>query len=210
MGSVLAGIDFSSKAIHAALIPLDPDDGSDAPPVTLRSFVMPSWRGGTTPAFRSVERCRVVRVAMRELLAGVDPLTEAHEQLLATVTISPPHPGVATFNFSQWYPIHEVVHVCVEEPFGASRKADNVMRELYGAILASIPPHIERDTITTQEWRRIIWPDGDSFADLRTDWKAAAIGMASPIAGAVLDEHQAEATLIARACRARLDKAFAA
>lgn len=178
---LIAGIDFSSKAIHAALISLDADDGSDAPPVTLRSFVMPTWRGGTTPAFRSVERCRVVRDAMRELLAPLWP-PDGDEN---------------------------VVHVCVETPFGASRKADNVMRELYGAILACVPSHIERDTITTNDWRRLVLAE-DALAEAGRDLKAAAIGQAYLATGNVMDEHQAEAFLIARACRARLDKAFTA
>lgn len=199
MSALIAGIDFSSKAIHAALISLDADDGSDAPPVTLRSFVMPTWRGGTTPAFRSVERCRVVRDAMRELLADV---YTRNSRVIAPGEILVLAPGDQIPGF---FDEHEVVHVCVEEPFGASRKADNVMRELYGAILASIPPHIERETITTQEWRRI-----HELEPLAGDWKYVARLRALQETGVEMDEHQAEAYLIARACRTRLDKAFAA
>lgn len=197
MSALLAGIDLSSKRIDAALIPLDPSDGSDAPPVTLRSFEMPTWKGETTPAFRTVERCRVVRAAMRELLRNVYL------------------PGSAIYDFGT-YPQWEgnVVHVCVETPLG-SRSRSTVLWELYGAILASIPSHIERDTILTNEWRRIIWP-GLKDQWRPGDWKASAIheaykliNGAPPFMGtqSSLDEHASEAYLLARACRERLEAA---
>jgi hypothetical protein len=190
MSALIAGIDFSSKAIHAALIQLDPSDGSDAPPVTLRSFEMPTWKRETTPAFRTVERCRVVRDAMRELLEGVETVAVEAESVL--------------FSF------HDVVHVCVETPLG-SKSRSTVLWELYGAILASIPSHIERDTITCQEWRRIIWPNhADHFPTYGNpkDWKGQAITEAMLGTGLLaMDEHQAESYLIARACRSRLEAA---
>jgi hypothetical protein len=199
VSALIAGLDISSKRIDAALIPLDPDDGSDAPPVTLRQYLMPTekqMRGiheETTPARRSVERCRVIRDAMRELLLGVPYFWE--------------RPGYFRDKRGEWTE-HEVVHVCVEEPFGPNRKADNVLREIYGAILASIPPHIERDTIGTQEWRRIIWPNQDEWASVvgGVDWKERACLRAFGDTGLVLDEHQSEAFLIAHACRARLER----
>jgi hypothetical protein len=78
------------------------------------------------------------------------------------------------------------------------------MRELYGAILASIPPHIERDTITTHEWRRI------TFGPITMPaWKLAAQIRAEIHAGRAMNEHEAEAYLIARAARTRLHAAVA-
>jgi hypothetical protein len=182
MGALLAGIDFSSKAIHCALIPLDEND-TETPPVTLRHYDLPTWKAAsTTPAYRSVERCRLVGGAVVELC---DPFS--WRTLLAG------------------YGSAVVRHACIEEPFGSHGKADNVLRELYGAILASIPPHIERDTITTQEWRRIAF--GGYVSE---DWKETAILRAMLETGIEVNEHSAEAYLIARACRKRLNQSVAA
>lgn len=187
MGALVAGIDLSSKRIDACLIPLDPSDGSDAPPVTLRSFEMPTWRRETTPAFRTVERCRVVRDAMRELLKHVGGYRPPEDE-----------------GDIWWIPEHEVVHVCVETPIG-SKSRSTVLWELYGAILASIPSHIERDTIRTVDWRNLmLLPYIESAPDAP---KEASIWLATRLTGVEMDEHQAEAFLIARACRARLEDA---
>lgn len=190
MTALCVGVDFSSKRLDVALIPLDADHGSDCPPVTLRHHVLPVWRpASTTPQYRSVERCRLVRDAMRKLTAAL---------------YMPMGAGVL------WLGDHHVAHVCVEEPFGSGRKADNVMRELYGAILASIPPHIQRDTIGTQEWRRIIWPRDDTrlpdhIALPPDGWKTRAIFTAHLDTSLDMDEHEAEAYLLAVACRTRMD-----
>jgi hypothetical protein len=184
MSALIAGLDISSKALHAALIPLDPDDGSDAPPVTLRSFDLPVFKpASTTPAYRRVERCRVVRDAMRKLLAPIGPLRDL-------------------YSFQ-----NEVAHVCIEEPFGSVSRS-TVLWEILGAILATIPPHIERDTIQTHEWRRIIWTIESETRS--TDWKSIAIEQAFMWTGIEMNEHEAEALLIARACRTRLEKAVSA
>jgi hypothetical protein len=195
VSALIAGLDISSKRIDAALIPLDPDDGSDAPAVTLRSYALPVFKAGqTTPAYRSVERCRVIRGAIRDLLAPrVTPNPATYDR----------HYGWRYHRQTE----HEVVHVCVEEPFGGGkqhRPSDNVLREIYGAILASIPPHIERDTIRTQEWRSLmLLPYLEKTPNAP---KHAAIWLAHSLTGIEMDEHQAEAYLIARACRARLER----
>jgi hypothetical protein len=188
MSALIAGLDISSKALHAALIPCDPDDGGDAPPVTLRSFDLPVFKpASTTPAYRRVERCRVIRQAMRELLRDVYI------------------PGSAIHSldrYPQWE--NNVAHVCIEEPFGSVSRS-TVLWEILGAILASIPPHIERDTIQTHEWRRIVWPETGGSEN----WKYLARIAALQETGIDVNEHEAEAYLIARACRTRLEKAVA-
>lgn len=61
--ALLAGVDWSSKALHAALIPLDPDhDDETCPPVTFRSVRLPPLLGD------GIHRIRSVRQATRELL----------------------------------------------------------------------------------------------------------------------------------------------
>lgn len=199
MSALIAGIDFSAERFDAALIPLDADDGSDAPPVTLRQYELPrfpkdsSGKYLSTPAFRTVERCRVVREAMRVLVGDV-PIPGDFFSKRST--------GEAFY--------HEVVHVCVETPLG-SKSRSTVLWELYGAILASIPSHIERDTILTNEWRRFFWPIARARAVTprvaAIDWKPLAIQRAFWETGVEMDEHQAEAYLIARACRERLEAA---
>jgi hypothetical protein len=197
MSALIAGLDISSKALHAALIPLDPDDGGDPPPVTLRSFDLPVFKpASTTPAYRRVERCRVIRDAMRELLQEVIERRE------------------------NGYFLHDAAHVCIEEPFGSVSRS-TVLWEILGAILASIPPHIERDTIQTNEWRKIIWPGAQWAEEMGVpfgDWKQRAIDEAYRLIGGErpvgdppgsLNEHEAESLLIARACRTRLEKAVA-
>lgn len=60
---LLAGIDWSSKAIHAALIPLDTDHGDPTqPPVVFRTMTLPKPTGDATL------RIRAARYATRELL----------------------------------------------------------------------------------------------------------------------------------------------
>lgn len=63
MTALLAGIDWSSRALHAALIPIDPDhDDPTCPPVTFRVEDLP--RPGGDP----VHRIRAVQHHTRELL----------------------------------------------------------------------------------------------------------------------------------------------
>jgi hypothetical protein len=236
MSALIAGIDLSSKRIDAALIPLDPDDGSDAPPVTLRHFDLPIFKpASTTPAYRRVERCRVIRDEMLDLLYKVSFPSLAPEvgpvchgrsleesshyggyvRCLNTATRTLPVAG-RLVSFCDYHgpfsapptPLDhaEVVHVCIEEPFGSVSRS-TVLWEILGAILASIPPHIERDTIQTHEWRRIIW--GDTRPSAFSEWKHLAIETVFRQAGVVMNEHEAEAYLIARACRIRLEKAVA-
>jgi hypothetical protein len=190
VSALIAGIDLSSKRIDCALIPLDPDDGSDAPAVTLRSFDLPVFRpASTTPAYRRVERCRVIRDAMRQLLAPIE-IAYGHDE-------------------ANYY---DVAHVCIEEPFGSVSRS-TVLWEILGAILATIPSHIERDTIATHEWRRIIWSehiDAGVWASCGATSKGLAVHTAYEETFVKMNEHEAEAYLIARACRTRLEKAVAA
>jgi hypothetical protein len=185
--TLLAGIDLSTKRLDAALIPADPDD-TTVPPVTFRRFDLPRMPTGCTAQYRSVERCRVLRDAMRELLQPV--IWKTRSVGLST--------GLG--------PVHEVSSVWVEEPFGPRNKATNALREVYGGILASIPLHIERAAIAPQEWRRVVleaehghldraWQKEDStdLADLYLHRHRQS--------RAGIDEHQAEALLIALAGR---------
>jgi hypothetical protein len=89
--------------------------------------------------------------------------------------------------------------VWVEEPFGPRNKATNALREVYGGILASIPPHIERAAIAPQEWRRTLGLDPTGR---RTRASARPTsGSTTTTSRAACDEHQAEALLIALAGR---------
>jgi hypothetical protein len=191
VSGLIAGLDISSKALHCALIPLDPDDGSDAPPVTLRSFDLPVFKpSSTTPAYRRVERCRVIRKALLELLRVV-------------VEPEPYYADLVRYRMHE----HEVAHVCIEEPFGSVSRS-TVLWEILGAILASIPPYIERDTIQTYEWRALTW--ADTPRTIIGSWKNRAIDRSLFETGVEMNEHEAEAYLIARASRARLEKAVSA
>lgn len=241
MSALIAGLDISSKAIHAALIPLDPDDGSDAPPVTLRSFDLTVFKpASTTPAYRRVERCRVIREGVRELLYKVrfpEPFGGTAAEYLDRQKLCEGRTLEESSHYGGYVRCHnrasyvaaldgqfvalcgahrtspesaprkvasaEVVHVCIEEPFGSVSRS-TVLWEILGAILATIPPHIERDTITTHEWRRIAF-GAISFPS----WKAAATLRAALETDIAMNEHEAEAYLIARACRTRLEKAVA-
>lgn len=188
---ITAGIDLSSRALHAALIPADEANPAGLPPVVFRSVELPRFKpGATTAQWRSVERCRVVRDAVRELLRYVLSL----------------EPHVVPY---------EVSSVWVEEPLGARNKATNVLREIYGSALASIPPHIERASIAPQEWRRVIRDEGWLTPDTWT--KADSVGLAVQwvaehardyhLAFDALDEHHAEALLVALAGRRLAEQA---
>jgi hypothetical protein len=61
--ALLAGLDWSSRAIHAALIPLDTDHGDPScPPVAFHTITLPKPCGDDTI------RIRAARYATRELL----------------------------------------------------------------------------------------------------------------------------------------------
>jgi hypothetical protein len=163
------------------LIPLDPQD-TTVPPVVFRRFDLPRMPTGCTAQYRSVERCRVVRAGVRELLRYV---------------LADYRGGVAS---------HEVTSVWVEEPMGPRNKATNALREVYGGILASIPPHIERAAIAPQEWRRVVLEEEHGHLD-RAWQKDDSTDLADLYlhrhrkSRAGIDEHQAEALLIALAGR---------
>jgi hypothetical protein len=179
--ALVAGIDFSSKAIHASIIPLDEDTPLI---VATRVGELPAWPSGkTTPEFRSVERARAVRHAVAHVLADVWGDDEPGGEL------------------------HYIAHAAVEIPFGHKTRS-TVLWELYGAILATIPPRVEREAITTHEWRRIVAPIKLRMAS--EEWKAWAVNYAHACTGWALSEHHAEAYLIARAARARMWNATAA
>jgi hypothetical protein len=184
--TLLAGIDLSTKRIDAALIPADPDD-TTVPPVTFRRFDLPRMPTDCTAQYRSVERCRVVREAMRELLQPVIWKTRSVGRSTG--------PG----------PVHDVLSVWVEEPFGPRNKATNALREVYGGILASIPPHIERAAIAPQEWRRAHVPDVAHFGWTKDDsitYACQHLYTHDPRhMNTVIDDHMAEALLIALAGR---------
>jgi hypothetical protein len=170
--TLLAGIDLSTKRLDAALIPLDPED-TTVPTVVFRHFDLPRMPTGCTAQYRSVERCRVIREGVRELLRGLPAGAD----------------GLA-------YP-YGVSSVWVEEPFGPRNKATNALREVYGGILASIPPHIERAAIAPQEWRRTLGLDPTKDASIRS----ARRWLDDHHVTCSCDEHQAEALLIALAGR---------
>jgi hypothetical protein len=144
MSALIAGLDISSKALHAALIPCDPDDGGDAPPVTLRSFDLPVFKPALddtrVPPSRTLPRHprRDARTAARRGLQ---------------VPLAPPlQPrGIRTCGGI-------TLPTSASKSRSASVSRSTVLWEILGAILACIPPHIERDTIQTHEWRRIVWP----------------------------------------------------
>lgn len=70
MTALLAGIDWSSKAIHAALIPIDPDHGDPTTaPVTFRHEPLPDLQGDPTIRIRAAAR------STRELLRSHWPDT---------------------------------------------------------------------------------------------------------------------------------------
>ncbi len=173
MIALLAGIDFSSIAIDAALIPLDPADTS-VPPVEFRRFELPAFKPKTTTSqYRSVERCRAVRRATADFWAAS---LYGYDTFLSTTCV--------------W----------IEEPFGHSQ---NVMRELYGAILASIPPHIAVSTITPAQWRKHHGIDNEKHTSVA---HAGAFVMTQALRGRMsgcidIDHHMAEALLIALAGR---------
>jgi hypothetical protein len=171
--SLLAGIDLSTKRLDAALIPADAED-TTVPPVVFRRFDLPRMPTGCTAQHRSVERLRDVHDGMRELLRDIrDPSKSYFDQL--------------------WW----VSSVWVEEPFGPRNKATNALREVYGGILASIPPHIERAAIAPREWRRTLGLDPTKDASIRS----ARRWLDERHVTSSCDEHQAEALLIALAGR---------
>lgn len=189
--TILAGIDLSSKAIHAALIPSDPEDTS-VPRIVFRSVTLPSfdskrlYPGGTTAQFRSTQRCRAVREAVQTLLRG---------------------PWRGPESLSR---MDDVTSAWVEEPKagGPNRsKSDNPLREIYGAILASIPPHIERAAIQPREWRAVLAAaDPERISNPMRWQKQDSIALADSWLGAhnadrLVSEHEAEALLIALAGR---------
>lgn len=167
MTTLLAGLDFSSRAIDAALIPLDPADTS-TPPVTFRRFELPVFKpGATTSQYRSVERARTVAFVPMLLLGSL-------------------HEGGP-----------DVECVWVEEPFGHSQ---NVMRELYGGILASIPTHVAVSTITPAQWRKHHGISSGKAVSKIYAWNAMAT-FYPECDNRFPDEHQADALLVALAGR---------
>jgi hypothetical protein len=177
--TLLAGIDLSSRALHAALVPADDTDTS-LPPVTFRCVELPRFKAGATTAqYRSVERCRAVRAGVRELLEDVT--TELAGGLVVVGR-------------------DDVTSVWVEEPMGARNYATNVLRELYGAVRASIPSHIERAAIAPREWRREL---GFDHGYTKYDGIGYAVQWCRDRGvNLLLDEHYAEALCVALAGRA--------
>lgn len=193
MTSLVAGIDFSTKRIDVALIPLEDDHGDRrVPPVRFTGhdfpdFTLAHWRRqGPSAQFRSQHRCHEVAEILPILLNIVDPIDD------------PPA-------------------VFVEEPFGGGRgghtTADNPLREIYGAILAVALA----TPLSPNQWRRELGLPGPAkftkFDAIRhaADWISAQdwdpfwdqIHDPRP---AYPDEHKAEALLVALAGRAQLWK----
>lgn len=184
MTLLLAGIDFSTTAIHAALIPYHPGDETRC---ILRRARLPGWKPNTTTTqYRSAERCRAIAGAIRVLLG--EPRTEGR-----------------------------VISVWIEEPFGrGGGLADNVLRELYGGILASVPFDTARASIAPSQWRKTITSRSEGLGlcappplignTRRRDWKAWAIDTAGDWQQKrelvpTTNEHEADALLIALAGR---------
>lgn len=96
----------------------------------------------------------------------------------------------------------DVTMVWVEEPFGRYRTADRALLPIFGAVLASIPAWITVTGVGPLEWRRILGlPAGLS--------KAPAILEAHsrcPDLEGALDEHEAEAVLVALAGRLECER----
>lgn len=216
MGSLILGVDISTKAIDLAFLPLDPTDPS-APPVEFDRLELPKFDSkrlypdGTTQQFRSAERCMVIGRDVGDI-ATARPATD-----------SPASAGWATFRQVGGALRNLVTAVWVEEPVapnmgGATEGADAV-REVYGAVLSSLDSDAHRSGIPPRPWRKIVGgfptsiyrPEtGRKSAPRAKELKATAIDLAGQwcdryaTGGSmpnVLHEHRADALLIALACR---------
>lgn len=184
MTRLLAGIDFSTTAVHAALITWD--QRAEQQHAILRHARLPTFKPNTTtPQYRSVRRCEQLAGAVRTLLG--EPSEQGY-----------------------------VCSVWIEEPFGAQGTADNVLRELYGGILATIPYDTARAPIAPSQWRHTITSRREGLGlaappplvngSRRRDWKAWATKTADAWLNAqgfieTSSEHEADALLIALAGR---------
>jgi len=96
----------------------------------------------------------------------------------------------------------DVTMVWVEEPYGPYRTADRALLPVYGAVLASIPAWMEATGITTREWRSVLGlPLGLSKTQAILEAHSRC-----PDLERTLDEHEAEAVLVALAGRAECER----
>lgn len=187
MTLLLAGIDFSTTAIHAALIPYHPGDETRC---ILRRARLPAYKPNTTtPQYRSADRCRHIAGAIRVLLG--EPRTEGR---VISVWVEEPFGGGQH----------------------GRGQTDNTLREIYGGILASIPFDTARASIAPTQWRKTITSRSEGLGlcapptlipnTRRRDWKAWSVTQASRWMVAhefdpTPNEHEADALLIALAGR---------
>ena len=155
--TLLLGVDFSTLAIHAAAIPLDPA-ARMRPELRLFEAAIPKVQDKS-------QRCRAIMALTRGFY------------------------------------LPEVTTVWIEEPWGPYRNADRALLPIYGALLATVPPNIPATGIHTQDWRRAL---GLSPNLAKADSIKAAqewLVKHAPTFAGVLNEHHAEALLIAAAGR---------
>lgn len=149
---MLAGIDFSTRAIHAALIPLE--HGNGEPHVAFRHIAIPK---------------------------SPNPLDRYYQARLAMRTLCQDEKG---------YPIHLVV---VEQPMG--RFGVRPLWGMFGAIVASVPGIAAVTALDPQTWRRELGLPPRMTKEQAIAEAAMLLGLGG------LDEHSAEALLIALAGR---------
>lgn len=186
MTALLAGIDFSTTQLDAALIPLDKDHGDPTcPPITFRRAQIPQSPDKS-------QRCRL-RLVVLKLLSGI-PITD----------------GTTTH-----VPGHDVCLTYVEEPYGRYRTSDRALLPIYGALICA--PQTHATGIHVQEWRRELGLPGnlkkDHAVDAAWTWLADHWHHITPrdrLTAGKLDEHMAEALLIALAGRQINDRQRAA
>lgn len=169
MTALLAGIDWSTKALHAALIPLDEDHGDPScPPVVFRYEELPKL--GADPVARIREAQAAVQVVTRSYLPTLDDR-------------------------------HDVVSVWVEEAWGNHRNTDRALLPIYGAIVSGIRDRQTVAGISAREWRKELGLDlrltKEGAVREAQDW----LWQQGPRRSYRLDEHQAEALLVALAGR---------
>lgn len=63
---------------------------------------------------------------------------------------------------TSWYEKHGVYLVAVERPFGASRKGQDIVRLIEGAVVACIPRHLALWEVTPSEWKQALGVSGNA------------------------------------------------
>jgi hypothetical protein len=190
----LAGVDFSTHAIHVAIIPLDPDHGDpETPAVIFRHEPLPSLAGNAVTRIREARR-----LMRRELLRPTRRYESAD--------------------------IDYIAHVTVEEAFGRFRNADRALLPLEGAIVGGVPDHMTADLLTPYAWRKELGlrigaaTSAEAKAEANTyvlDWlsdntPASSVDGVPMKAFAMPDEHETDALCIALAARQILHREAAA